>query len=161
MNHLVAMGRYILEISFNYKTSKPISALSLRDDIWVFTRGQFWPLRIVVACVFLCVCPSVCVSANPELVCTISYHSFKLEPPNLDKTQDCDIWDLRTCAACYLTHLPWYFKTPEYRWNCRATYGIVDRRPNYRNWEYYSFICIKSPQQCMLHPITVQKCIRL
>ena len=33
----------------------------------------------------VCVCPSVCVSVNPELVCTINHHAFKLEPLNLDK----------------------------------------------------------------------------
>ena len=37
------------------------------------------------ASVCLCVCPSVCVSVNPELVRAINHHAFKLEPPNLDK----------------------------------------------------------------------------
>ena len=40
----------------------------------IFTRGQFWPSGIVLACVYLCacVCPSVCVSVNLELVRAIS-----------------------------------------------------------------------------------------
>ena len=47
-----------------------------------FTRGQFWPSGIVVACVCLCVCPYVCV--NPLLVRAITHHPFKLGSPNLD-----------------------------------------------------------------------------
>ena len=50
--------------------------------IAVFTRGQFWPSGIVVACVCLCVCPCVCV--NPQLVRAITHHPFKLGSPNLD-----------------------------------------------------------------------------
>ena len=48
----------------------------------LFTRGQFWPSGIVVACVCLCVCPCVCV--NPQLVRVITHHPFKLGSPNLD-----------------------------------------------------------------------------
>ena len=48
--------------------------------IHVFTRGQFWPSGIVIACV--CVCVYVCI--NHELVRTITYHLFKLGSPNLD-----------------------------------------------------------------------------
>ena len=46
-----------------------------------FTRGQFWPPGIVIACVRLCVCPCVCV--NPQLVHTITRDPFKLGSPNL------------------------------------------------------------------------------
>ena len=37
----------------------------------IFTRGQFWPSGIVVACVclFVCVCVSVCQSVCPSLAC--------------------------------------------------------------------------------------------
>ena len=55
--------------------------------LWIFfkknliTRGQFWPLRIVVACV--CVC--VRVSVNHEVVRTIIHQPFKLGSPNLDQ----------------------------------------------------------------------------
>ena len=61
--------------------------LGINSIIVFFTRGQFWPPGIVVACVCLsmCVCLSVCVSVNPELVRTINHHAFKLEPPNFDK----------------------------------------------------------------------------
>ena len=44
-----------------------------------FTRGQFWPSGIVVACVCLC----VCVSVNHELVRVIIHQPFKLGSPNL------------------------------------------------------------------------------
>ena len=47
----------------------------------IFTRGQLWPLGIVVACV--CVC--VCLSVNHQLVCAISHQLFKLESPNSDQ----------------------------------------------------------------------------
>ena len=47
----------------------------------VFTRGQFWPSGIVVACV--CVC--VCLSVNHQLVRAITHQPFKLESPNLDQ----------------------------------------------------------------------------
>ena len=40
----------------------------------IFTRGQFWPLAIVLACVCLCVCVRVCT--NPLLVCAITQHPF-------------------------------------------------------------------------------------
>ena len=47
-----------------------------------FSRGQFWPSGIVVACVCLCVCLCGCV--NPQLVRAITHHPFTLGPPNLD-----------------------------------------------------------------------------
>ena len=46
----------------------------------VFTRGQFWPSGIVVACVCLSVCPSVCAVT----VRAITHHPFELGSPNLD-----------------------------------------------------------------------------
>ena len=58
---------------------------SLGTNVWcasfVFTRGQFWPSGIVVACV--CVC--VCLSVNHQLVRAITHQPFKLESPNLDQ----------------------------------------------------------------------------
>ena len=50
----------------------------------VFTRGQFWPSGIVVACVCLCVRPPVRVCGNHLLVRAITHHPFKLGSPNLD-----------------------------------------------------------------------------
>ena len=47
----------------------------------IFTRGQFWPSGIVVACV--CVCVSLCV--NHLLVHAITRDPFKLGSPNLDQ----------------------------------------------------------------------------
>ena len=38
-----------------------------RFDVFIFTRGQFWPSGIVVACV--CVCVSVCLSVCQSRVC--------------------------------------------------------------------------------------------
>ena len=46
-------------------------------------QGLFWPLGIVVACVYVCVC--VCVSVNHELVPAIIHRPFKLGSPNLDQ----------------------------------------------------------------------------
>ena len=50
---------------------------------FIFTRGQFWPSGIVVACVCVCVC--VCLSVNHQLVRAITHQPFKLESPNLDQ----------------------------------------------------------------------------
>ena len=49
----------------------------------IFTRGQFWPSGIVVACVCVSVCLCVCVSVNHELVRVIIHQPFKLGSPNL------------------------------------------------------------------------------
>ena len=46
----------------------------------IFTRGQFWPPGIVVAC--LCVFVYVCI--NHGFVRAITHHSFKLASPNLE-----------------------------------------------------------------------------
>ena len=60
-----------------------------RIDSLIFTRGQFWPSGIVVACVCVSVCPcvrvSVCVCVNHGLVRALTHHSFKLESPNLEQ----------------------------------------------------------------------------
>ena len=47
--------------------------------VFIFTRGQFWPSGIVVACV------CVCLSVNHQLVRAITHQPFKLESPNLDQ----------------------------------------------------------------------------
>ena len=49
-----------------------------------FTRSQFWPKGIVVACVCLCACPSVHVCGNHLLVHAINHHPLNLRSPNLD-----------------------------------------------------------------------------
>ena len=61
-----------------------------------FTRGQFWPSGIVVACVCVYVC--VHVSVNHELVRTIIHQPFKLGSPNLD--QRCKRPWLRSLLFC-------------------------------------------------------------
>ena len=58
----------------------------------LFTRGQFWPSGIVVACV--CLCVRVCVCINHLLVRAITGDPFKLGSPNLD--QRCKIPWLRS-----------------------------------------------------------------
>ena len=58
----------------------------------LFTRGQFWPSGIVVACV------CVCVSVNHEFVRTITHQPFKLGSPNLD--QRCKTPWLRALLFC-------------------------------------------------------------
>ena len=73
----------------NYRPSIiPQSVRDLNILVWylgwrVFTRGQFWPLGIVVACI--CVCESVCLCVNLLLVRAITRDLFKLGSPNLDK----------------------------------------------------------------------------
>ena len=48
---------------------------------FIFTRGQFWPSGIVMACV--CVCVRMCV--NHLLVRAITQDPFKLGSPNWTK----------------------------------------------------------------------------
>ena len=62
----------------------------------IFTRGQFWPSGIVVACVCVCVC--VCLSVNHELVRAIIHQPFKPGSPNLD--QRCKRPWLRSLLFC-------------------------------------------------------------
>ena len=50
-----------------------------------FTRGQFLPSGVVVACLYLCVCPSVRLCVNHLLVRAITRDPFKLGSPNLDQ----------------------------------------------------------------------------
>ena len=64
--------------------------LTTRSTFWKsnFTRGQFWPSGIVVACVCLSVCPSVrpsvCVCGKHLFVSAITHQPFKPGSPNLD-----------------------------------------------------------------------------
>ena len=39
----------------------PMSPSHFLNQCWFITRGQFWPLGIVIACVYGSVCPCVCV----------------------------------------------------------------------------------------------------
>ena len=52
----------------------------------IFTRGQFWPSGIVIACLCVCVRVCVCVSlcVNHLLVRAITWDPFKPGSPNLD-----------------------------------------------------------------------------
>ena len=52
--------------------------------LFFFTRGHFWPSGIVVACICLCVRPTVCVCGNHLLVRAITHYPVKLGSPNLD-----------------------------------------------------------------------------
>ena len=62
------------------------------------TRGQFWPSGIVVACVCLSVCPSVCVCGKHLLARAITHHPSKLGLPNLDNR--CKRLWLRSLLFC-------------------------------------------------------------
>ena len=69
-----------------YEWFSPSVRPSVRPSVclWhLFTRGQFWPSGIVVACVCVCVC--VCLSVNHQLVRAVTHQPFKLESPNLDQ----------------------------------------------------------------------------
>ena len=65
-------------------------------ELLLFTRGQFWPSGIVVACV--CVCLWIRLYVNHELVRAITCDPFKLESPNLD--QRCKRPWLRSLLFC-------------------------------------------------------------
>ena len=65
--------------------------------VTVFTRGQYWPSGIVVACV----CVYVCLSVNHELVRAIIHEPFKLGSPNVD--QRCKRPWLRSLLFCGVT----------------------------------------------------------
>ena len=64
----------------------------------LFTRGQFWPSGIVVACVCVCVCVCVCLSVNHQLLRAVTHQPFKLGSPNLD--QRCKRPWLRSLLFC-------------------------------------------------------------
>ena len=55
-----------------------------RKWIFIFSRGQFWPPGIVVACICLCARPSFRPSVN-NFVCAITHHPFKLGSSNVDQ----------------------------------------------------------------------------
>ena len=63
-------------------------------SVALFTRGQYWPSGIVVACV----CVSACLSVNHELVRAIIHQPFKLGSPNLDRR--CKRTWLRSLLFC-------------------------------------------------------------
>ena len=47
------------------------------------TLGQLWASDIIV--VWICLCPSVCVCCNNEIVHAITHNPLKLESPHLDQ----------------------------------------------------------------------------
>ena len=49
-----------------------------------FLHEASFGLRVLSLPVSVCVCVCECVGLNPELVCPITYHLFKLGSPNLD-----------------------------------------------------------------------------
>ena len=73
--------------SINDDKNDDLCTLSLCLTRLFFTRGQFWPSGIVVACVCVCVCVclSVCLCVNHLLVRAITRDPFKLGSPNLDR----------------------------------------------------------------------------
>ena len=90
---LATMVRFILEVW--WYSFPPLNSYALHPNkyahcscfVVIFTRGQFWPSGIVVACVCLSVCPSVrpsvCVCGKHLLVRAITQRAFKLGSPNL------------------------------------------------------------------------------
>ena len=74
----------------NIKLTQLFHILEVRDFL---PEGSFG-LRVLS----LCVCQSVCVSVNHELVCTITHQPFKLGSPNLD--QRCKRLWLRSLLFC-------------------------------------------------------------
>ena len=87
MGNQILSKMYISEHWVDFRVSKAISA-PLDVDICrlvIFTRGQFWPSRIAIACVYVSNCVFVCVCINHFLVRTITHQPFKLESPNLEQ----------------------------------------------------------------------------
>ena len=64
--------------------NKTVESIKMMLHQWasIFSRGQFWPPGIVVACVCPCVRPSVRTSVT-NFVRAITHHPFKLGSPNL------------------------------------------------------------------------------
>ena len=60
-------------------------------------------VSFVVVCVCLSACPSVSPLVNPQFVCAIPCHPFKLESPNLNKT--CKTLCLKSLKFCGLIDL--------------------------------------------------------
>ena len=91
----VAREEYQLFYWYHPKKSNVLCPSALIMFIWchyctvqnVFTRGQFWPSGIVIACVCVCVRVCMCVSlcVNHLLVRVITRDPFKLGSPNLDQ----------------------------------------------------------------------------
>ena len=63
--------------------SYTVGRIYILGKLGFITRGQFWPSGIVVACVCLFVCPSVCVCGKHLLVRAITHHPSKLGSLNL------------------------------------------------------------------------------
>ena len=73
---VIELKDFELELNWNWK---PELIRIDQFNQFIFTRGQFWPSGIVIACVCVCVC------INHELVRTITHRPFKLGSPNLDQ----------------------------------------------------------------------------
>ena len=84
INSLVPEQTYLLVSEDNLNIYK-LNKFGRQNFQLVFTRGQFWPSGIVIACVCVSVRVSVCVCINHLLVRTITHQPFTLESPNLDE----------------------------------------------------------------------------
>ena len=49
-----------------------------REEVSIFTGGQFWPSGIVIACVFVSMCVSVHVCVNHEIFRALTHYKLKL-----------------------------------------------------------------------------------
>ena len=88
---LASCGRsnhYLAAVKQLYEWFSPSVCLSFHPSVLLsrlFNRGQIWPSGTAVACICLCVGPSVHVCSNHKFVHTTTCHLFKLESPNLDQ----------------------------------------------------------------------------
>ena len=97
----------------------------------IFTRGQFWPSGIVVACVRVCVCLSVRVYVNHLLVRTIIRDPFKRGSPNL----------VQRCKRPWTGFVEWStltFKRSNLTWNSKFTPFWADPWGRGCNWSGHS-----------------------
>ena len=97
MSCKLAKAMSLKSATVGFTKSKCLFGLSLNDVVSInfkvdlgskiiFTRGQFWPSGIVIACVCGSVCPCVCVCVYQSLACPHDTHRpFKLGSPNLDQ----------------------------------------------------------------------------
>ena len=81
---LLCFGFWVLSVHLS-KCSLVVSRTSLGITWIMFLPEASFGLQVLSLPASVCVCLSVCVAVNPELVRAINHHAFKREPPNLDK----------------------------------------------------------------------------
>ena len=63
---LDSLVKWYINLTLNPRLTSSVQGPILRT---IFTRGQFWPSGIVVACVCVCVCVCVCLCVRQSWAC--------------------------------------------------------------------------------------------